>query len=268
MRGQSSSNNVPAKHRIGLAVSIAFLAHTLIFSGLPSPILDVDEPQHTIEFELVFPESRASASEAARMTTVEKVIEARNPAFEIPSAPEAVSSSLQVTAEVSDQKTPERELAPRLKPQKTVTDSQGSQPSATSITTPETKSSQRIEAHPAHQSTVHEIQKEEQLTRITQSPTEQDPYLIKLAIHLGRELEKLRVPAIGQLSQKVTMEIELQLLANGALTRAKILKPTGIKGIDEAIYRASLAASPYPKPPEDDNQNRFEVELLFSPKRL
>ena len=93
--------------------------------------------------------------------------------------------------------------------------------------------------------------------------------MVKLAIHLARELEKLRVPALRDLTETVAMEVELQLLANGALTRAKVLSSTGIRTIDEAGYRAALAASPYPQPPKDgENRNRFEVELLFTPKRL
>lgn len=93
--------------------------------------------------------------------------------------------------------------------------------------------------------------------------------MVKLALHLARELEKLRVPAMTALTQTVAMEVELQLLGNGALTRARVLKSTGIRTIDEAAYRAALAASPYPKPPKNgENRNRFEVELLFAPKRL
>jgi protein TonB len=65
------------------------------------------------------------------------------------------------------------------------------------------------------------------------------------------------------------MEVELQLLGNGALTRARVLTSTGIERIDEAAYRAALAASPYPQPPNGGaSRNRFEVELLFTPKRL
>ena len=58
-------------------------------------------------------------------------------------------------------------------------------------------------------------------------------------------------------------------MKNGTLTRARVTKSTGIKRIDEAAYRAALAASPYPEPPpNNESQDRFEVELVFSPKRL
>jgi protein TonB len=110
---------------------------------------------------------------------------------------------------------------------------------------------------------------EERITRITESPTELDPYVVKLAAHLAHQLQELRVPAIRSLTETVAMKIELQLLGNGALTRARVLKSTGITTIDEVAYRAALAASPYPQPPKDGgSQSRFEVELLFTPKRL
>lgn len=108
-----------------------------------------------------------------------------------------------------------------------------------------------------------------ELTRITQSPTQQDPYLVRLAVHLARELEQLRVPAIAQLADTARMEIELQLMKNGALTQARVVRSTGIKEVDTAAYRAALAASPYPEPPAESSAgDRFEVELVFSPKRL
>ncbi len=110
---------------------------------------------------------------------------------------------------------------------------------------------------------------EESITRVTESPGELDPYVVKLAVHLAHQLEELRVPAMRSLTDTVAMEVELRLLGNGALTRARVLKSTGIKTIDEAAYRAALAASPYPQPPKDGGSaNRFEVELLFTPKRL
>lgn len=113
------------------------------------------------------------------------------------------------------------------------------------------------------------LPREKTIAQITRSPAEQDPYQILLAAHLARELEKMNIPALKDLPQPVTMEIELQLMDNGALTRARILKPTGNRAIDDTAYRASLAASPYPEPPATESMlNRFGVELVFSPKRI
>lgn len=106
----------------------------------------------------------------------------------------------------------------------------------------------------------------EPIQRISESPTEKDPYLIKLATHLAKKLEHQRVPAISELKKTVTMEIELRLMANGALTRARITESTGIQIIDEAAYRMALAASPYPSP-EGEDSDRFGVKLVFTPKQ-
>lgn len=266
MGEQSSSNDVPVKYRMGLALSTAFLIHTLAFSGLPSPVPDTQEPQHSIHFELLIPGTRASMPKAAKAPreSVEATTKNRKPSFE--TSPDKVGrfSSPQMPA----QKIPEQKSVPKTKAQKPKTDLQSllspAKPMISESRPPQPTTAPSLE----QQTAVPNEQEERQPTRITQSPSEQDPYLVKLAIHLGKELEKLRVPAISQLDQKATMEIELQLLGNGALTRTRVLKSTGIKKIDEAAYRASLAASPYPEPPSDNDQSHFEIELVFSPKRL
>ncbi|MFV8571688.1 TonB family protein [Marinobacter sp. SBS5] len=120
-------------------------------------------------------------------------------------------------------------------------------------------------AHSAPKETV-ESEKPEQIQRITKSPTEQDPYLIKLAVHLAKELEKLRVPALAQLDRSKEMTLELRILPNGALTRARIKESTGMDNIDRAAHRAALSASPYPKP-NGETSDRFDVKLVFTPKR-
>jgi len=104
------------------------------------------------------------------------------------------------------------------------------------------------------------------IQQVSRSPSESDPYLIKLAAHLAAKLEQQRIPAMAQLTSPVTVQLELKLLANGALTRARVVEPTGKKGIDEAAYRAALAASPYPEP-KGETTDRFEVTLVFTPKR-
>jgi len=72
-----------------------------------------------------------------------------------------------------------------------------------------------------------------------------------------------------ELDHSSTMEIELHLLESGALTRVRVIRPTGIEQIDSAAYRAALSASPYPEPPPDQGgKSRFEVKLVFAPSRL
>ncbi|MFO8141436.1 MAG: TonB family protein [Marinobacter sp.] len=107
---------------------------------------------------------------------------------------------------------------------------------------------------------------QESAQRITRTPVEQDPYRVLLATHLAETLEQQRVPAISRLKATVTMELELRIMPNGALTRARVVKSTGVSEIDDAAYRAALAASPYPEP-EAENRDRFGVKLVFTPKR-
>ncbi|AHI28764.1 TonB family protein [Marinobacter similis] len=208
-------------------MSAAFLAHTLLLSGFPSPFQEPDDAHHRVSVELIAP---GTVTRPERPTAT-ALANNRNPRFEVsPLQTETKRSQSEPVAQTTSTmtSTPARagEQAPLVEPQ----------PVATA-------------------------------TRITESPDEQDPYLVKLAVHLGHALEKLREPAITQLSERRAMEIELQLLNNGALTRARVLKSTGLKRIDDAAYRASLAASPYPEPPVG-GQSRFEIELVFSPNRF
>ncbi|MEP3591043.1 MAG: energy transducer TonB, partial [Marinobacter sp.] len=106
----------------------------------------------------------------------------------------------------------------------------------------------------------------ETIQRISQSAAEQDPYLVELAVHLAEELEKLSIPAMSQLNAAREMTLELRILANGALTRARVKETTGIDKIDQAAYRAALSASPYPKP-VGESSDRFDVKLVFTPKQ-
>ncbi|MCM0611159.1 energy transducer TonB [Marinobacter sediminum] len=263
MQGKGISNSVPAKYRITLALSVAFLAHTLLFSGFPSISREPSESRETIRFELIPPGT--ITSQAGTPSTSTDPSTSRNPRFEVaPVAPWPSHSVSRVTASSSSTSVSKPEPSPRKATQQRV-----SQQTSAKAPTEASPPGKGAASDAGGQETSSELQPKENLTRITQAPTEQDPYLIKLAAHLGQELEKLRVPALSRLTQAERMEIELQLLGNGALTRARILKPTGVERIDNAAYRAALAASPYPEPPaEGEDQNRFEVELVFSPERF
>lgn len=250
---EGPKHSLPAGYRIALAMSAAFMAHTLLLSGLPSPLQDSDDARHRVRVELIAPGTvtRRERSAAPEPTN------SRNPRFEpfpiqnettgpqTDSVIQATSANNRTRAQASSKNTLSTPIV-----------------EATAAANANTRS------HTGEQDTLLlEPRPIAGSTRITESPNEQDPYLVELAVHLGHELEKSKVPAITQLSERVAMEIELQLLNNGALTRARVLKSTGLKRIDDAAFRASLAASPYPEPPDDD-QSRFEIELVFSPNRF
>ncbi len=250
---EGPKHSLPASYRIALAMSAAFVAHTLLLSGLPSPFQEPDDARHRVSVELIAPGTVTRPEGSAATVPANS----RNPTFEVsPLQTQTTRSQPEPVVQTTSTKTSTNAPAtnaPRTPPAKTAASSPAtaaSKPARAGEPPP------LVEPHPVATA-----------TRITESPDEQDPYLIKLAVHLGHELEKLRVPAIAQLSEPVAMEIELQLLTNGALTRARVVKSTGLARIDDAAYRASLAASPYPEPPVG-GQSRFEIELVFSPNRF
>ena len=246
------SPSMPASYRLLLAVSLAILAHTLVLAGLPSPLKEARELTHRLVFTLTTPAAVPTPENVANPEPPKP----RHSEFEIPPAEPVVTSteSASNAAPESQTVTKPQPDPPERKPEST----------RTRETTAESPASQ---AMPALKARVSEpTNTPETIKRITESPTETDPYLIKLATHLAEKLDQKRVPAISALTERVSMELELRLMPNGALTRARVIKSTGVQSIDEAAYRTALAASPYPSP-EGEATDRFEVELVFTPKQ-
>jgi protein TonB len=232
MLEHGSDNSLPAKYRIALALSIAFLIHTLLLSGAPSVVPD-PPVRHRQQLNLELVAAQSNPQTPASTSTPDNSASA-------PEKPVLTTSRSQQKTALTDPAKPATLSNPAREP-------------------PEFSSRTQMPAN----------QRSENVTRITQSPTEQDPYLIKLAMHLATQLETMRIPAIRELARSSTMEMELQLLGNGALTRVKVIRSTGIEQIDRAAYRAALSASPYPEPPPDKGRkSRFEVKLVFAPSRL
>lgn len=242
MLEHGSYNSLPAKYRIALALSSAFLIHTLLLSGVPSVLPDLPaRHQQKLSLELISAQSPSSAPASPFSSDPGNRVVHRNLPFEITPDSKAVA------------KKPTTQTQKRLAEPVVASSSSG----AEAAPKPESRKQPAIS------------QSSSEVARITQSPAEQDPYLIKLAMHLAAKLETLRIPEIRELTRSSAMELELQLLNNGALTRVRVINSTGIEPIDNAAYRAALSASPYPEPPpEQSGKNRFEVKLVFSPSRL
>lgn len=242
MLEHGSNNSLPATYRIALALSTAFLIHTLLLSGVPSIVKDPPvRHRQQLNLELVATKSNSKTPTAYTPDSAEKSV-SRNPPFAV-----MPDNSVSRPAEPVLSTSQKPDLAKPATPSRP--------PSSPSTSGTRTQVSQKGRS--------------EELTRITQSPTEQDPYLIKLAMHLATQLETLRIPAIKELTGSSTMELELQLLKNGALTRVRVITSTGIEQLDSAAYRAALSASPYPEPPPDQGgKSHFEVKLVFAPSRL
>ncbi len=261
MLEHGSNNSLPAKYRIALALSTAFLIHTLLLSGAPSFIPDPPVThRQQLNLELVAAESTPETLASANTPDPGEKSANRNPPFEatldklVPAPEKPV-----LTASRSQQKTAssERSQAPTTK-------KKADQTNSATLSNPKSEPSAS-----GSRTLASAKQFSEDATRISQSPSEQDPYLIKLAMHLATQLETLRIPAIRELNRPSIMEVELYLLGSGALTRARVIRSTGIEQIDSAAYRAALSASPYPEPPPDQSgKSRFEVKLVFAPSRL
>lgn len=268
MTGPSPSPRLAAPYRFALAGSIALLLHVLLLSGLRFHIDEPDMPHSRLTVRLLpIGAEPSEPSQPAPPKTSTTPPAPRHLDFKVPAAePAPASPPDTVTATDSPVSRPDRESQQR--PTQPATPEPVTRtPPKTAETAPTTASEDSKAGAPPSDRVADAAPAD--VTRISQSPSEQDPYLVQLAVHLAHELERLKIPAIGQLSNKTRMEIELYLMKNGTLTRARVTKSTGIKRIDEAAYRAALAASPYPEPPPDnESQDRFEVELVFSPKRL
>jgi protein TonB len=261
MLEHGSNNSLPAKYRIALALSTAFLIHTLLLAGTPSFIPDPPVThRQQLNLELVAAASTPETPASANTPDPGEKSATRNPPFK--ATPDNIVSAPEnpvLTASRSQQKT-----ASKKSLQAPTTKKKADQTSPETFSNPESEPSES-----GSRSQVSTNQISENVTRISQSPSERDPYLIELAMHLATQIETLRIPAMKELDHSSTMEIELHLMESGALTRVRVTRSTGIEQIDSAAYRAALSASPYPEPPPDQSgKSRFEVKLVFAPSRL
>ncbi|MCG2582680.1 MAG: TonB family protein [Marinobacter sp.] len=244
MLDYGSSTSLPAQYRIALAISLALLLHTLGLSAIPLLSEPTEHPTPTMTIALI-----PTGSEATPRTTSSPGEETR---AEAPTTNTATVNSRQVRHQVTPTPTtapPANEAAP------------------TAETAPQTAPSPATTAGIASDSPVAESHRD--TAQMTEAPGETDAYVISLATRIARELKHGRIPTLRNLTTPVAMEIELHLLSNGALIKADVHRSSGMEAIDGAAYRAALAASPYPEPPgKEGGQQRYRVELLFSPERL
>ncbi len=246
MLDSGSTASPPAQYRIALAVSLALLFHTLVLSALPLLFDSSERIDSTLTFELVVP-----GSQPARQTTASSAgqpaspVEVRNPDFQIPPL-----DPIPVAITPARKTAPPPKAAASASPQSAPADAE-SAPAAAGAP---------AESRP-YTATAD-------INRITETPEETDAYIVQLATRIAGELRRRQIRGIRALSQPVAMEIELQLLKSGALTRARVARSSGVEEIDAETYRATLAASPYPEIPENDGRSRFRVELIFSPERV
>ncbi|PSF10638.1 energy transducer TonB [Marinobacter fuscus] len=248
------SASAPAGYRLWLALSVALVVHTLALAGLPAFTAHQEVSRPRVEIMLASL-SRPPAPVSPGSTPVPDKAQLAS----TPSQQRTDSKSKALPEPVAKTQTPEtsaRKQAPEPDRQRT---------SYASPAAPNTPSSTGASPAAQQNPSLHRRELEQNTkNQVSKSPSETDPYLIKLASHLAQQLEHQRIPAVSQLGSTVTMGIELRLMPNGALTRARVVSSSGVQVIDETVYRTALAASPYPKPDNQDS-DRFEVKLIFTP---
>lgn len=257
MTETAHSPGLPAPYRLILALSSALAIH-LVALSLWSYTPPEQAPQSRLTVALVSPPAAASRPEPAHASTA---VPARTTEPAKTQPPKAQPEQVHVQAPGSASQAPP---APSTRRAPRASDVN----SATEAT--------QIAAEPAPESTASPAEAAtpvngapDDLTRITHAPAEQDDYLVSLAAHLARQLKSLHAPAVEDLKAPRRMTVVLRLMENGTLTRAIVVESTGLPALDRAVYRAALAASPYPEPPAGHkSEGRFEIELVFSPKRL
>ncbi|TDT38481.1 TonB family protein [Halospina denitrificans] len=101
-----------------------------------------------------------------------------------------------------------------------------------------------------------------QVTRLSREDTRNlSDYEIQLWEKIAGEIRY--EAALGDLEEPRAVTLELRLMGNGALRRARIRKSSGSEALDSLGRQAALAASPFPEPPE--GSGRFRVRLIFEP---
>lgn len=264
-----SFTSIPAKYRITLAISVALLLHTLAVALLPLLMPVPEREAATLRFTLVQPGSVPSPQqpETADIQQLEPTdISREEQATEHEQELEASDAVTSTVPQSVNSPSQEYLTRPDSEPEQahrddTLTDA--TEEASSSVASP---ASQPASAGSATEE-ITEATKRADVARTAEQP-EETSYLDRLAEQISRELAKRPVPTPRELPEAITVEVELQLMKNGVLTRASITRSSGYERVDQAAYRGALSASPYPPPEAGGAGNRFRVELVFSPERL
>lgn len=285
MSDTASHTVLPANYRIGLAVSIALLLHTLVATLVP-PVTTPTIPElRTLQVTLT--------------ATPQPATPALEPAQETPATPELTSAPARPRDTAADTApsrpatvvTTRAASSSAAPPQSEQTQTSDSNPKDTSPPTPPTQPQRQPatstrsprSAPSASQSRASAPATPSQPSTATTSPTatpsepeatitqlgdiaQQSPYEAALARRISEHSRQYLQVRTDRL---MVVELELNLLDNGALMAANVAQSSGNDLADRAAYRGALNASPYPAPPSGNQQgNRFRVKIVFTPERL
>ncbi|SDX24884.1 energy transducer TonB family protein [Marinobacter mobilis] len=251
MTAPGSQQPLPASYRIAVAVPLALLIHVIIFivAGL-DPVADEPEPD-LIRVTL----SRVGdvASPASTQLTADALV---IPAPELPArtnAPEVITS--------------EDSPRPGFRPRDITPEPIQPEPQPMpAVATPAIEQAATAEDSEGERGQTDNI---EEITQISE-PAQETSYIDLLAARIVRYATPYFADTgRAELTGVMAVEVELQLMNNGALIGASITQPSGDVILDRAAYRGALGASPYPEPPAGNKEgNRFRVTIKFAPERI
>lgn len=246
-------DSIPAKYRIALAVSLALFFHSLL--GALIALNLPDQPaQDTSELSFILVPAGANASKAFAASAPApddepkpnerrqgKLIQTVTPlALSTPAPAEATEHP--GSAEAPSEDKPTEAPAPASK-----------------------------EAAPSTAGTPSPVvgEDEAEVTEVGPDEDKDTDYEAELARKISAELGRasVRLPSASAREQLKPIELEIQLMTNGALVDVRITDSSGSQGLDQSAVRAALRASPYPEPPEEDRSGalRYQVRFLVEP---
>lgn len=254
---------LPGTYRITLALSVAFLLHTLLMATFPFDLPEHNNNPVTVSVQLVQTGSTASTADSSAQSsppvratpfTLEDILASQSTR----DMPTTTSPQARSTPEPAVPKAPATETT--SKPRRQSRQEQQNEPA------PQTRTSMPSVA--GEQAPRQEDDQPEDYTMKSDKPTEELKYEAQLARKIGNHGLFSKDVALqlgirrGIDIQLNSMEIELKLMGNGTLVNARITKSSGNRPLDELFYKAALGASPYPEPPPSTaNRRRFRVEL-------
>ena len=236
---------LPANLRLILALSLALCLHTLLLLGLPGPDHPPQPPQHPLNLTLLATGTPAPLPAAPASTPPGR----RSSDMPTASRPDRrhTTSPHPATGQATDVPTPAAHPKPQPLQRPAV--------SGAARRTPQ-------EATPPSPT--------QTVGQLTQRPSEHMSYHDQLALRIAEVMARQPLPGVRQLKEVRRIRLELYLMANGTLTRARVMTSSGIESMDSAAYRAALAASPYPEPPGGKKgkggEERFEVDVEVTPR--
>ncbi|MGM0434049.1 MAG: TonB family protein [Pseudomonadota bacterium] len=248
--------NQQTPYPLVLALSVALLIHvvlgTLVNAWLSLPVPDKPTPAVSVR---IAPSGSSPQPTPVQPTPVPRKTDRQAQ----PGEPAASSAP---TVDASTQGDTDRSAEPEASPERATSEQDSP---------PETARQPRESTSPAAPATTagtdapeSDADADTPVTRLSQQDRrERSDYEVALWERIAREVEY--TPLLAELEGHKEVVLDLRLMVNGALKRARVATSSGTRELDGIAREAALAATPFPEPPE--GRRRFSVRLIFEPAR-